>query len=106
MIYYALFPYNFYYRKRKIAQLSVDEKFIQKLRCKFPEIIFEEVTPSEDTIVIYDSPISDIPSNDLVEMIAAWAGGRDKVKKVASKFEFQEAMEKLNEDLKRNRFID
>jgi hypothetical protein len=99
-VYYTLFPYNFYRGKKKIARLSVSEKFINKLRRKYSEIIFEESgIPFEKSYVIYDCNISNIPYGYLMEMLYSWAGGHGRIKKVVSKVEFEVEMEEMNEKI-------
>ncbi|MDR1984108.1 MAG: hypothetical protein LBQ28_04725 [Prevotellaceae bacterium] len=97
IIYYSLFPYDFYREKKQIAWLSVSEEFIKKLQLKYPKIILKEIrVPFKDAYVIYDKNISDIPYESLIQMLYAWAGGNDGIKKVVNKDEFEKELERLS----------
>jgi hypothetical protein len=100
-VYYYLFPYEFYRKRKKISWLSIPVKRLQGLRRKYPEIIFEENKMlSKQTYLLYGCPISDIPYQDLTAMLTAWAGGEDKVRKVICITHFEMEMSLLNEKLK------
>jgi hypothetical protein len=90
--------------RKKIARLSVSGKLINRLRRKYPEIILKETgVPFKDAYVIYDCSISDIPYDFLIQMLYAWVGGKDKIKKVISKVEFEIELEHIIDEIKKQK---